>query len=141
VATGSYTLGSVFNDAEKPTSLTYRDGEVFSLGYSAHGWLTSAVTTPSGGSQVNLPTGMAYSGVGGAVGYPTVNIRWHSSERTPSFSRKELTGMSLRHKMGALFPWYQAPPGDLRSRRTHGGEQLERRVASGRRSQWRGYDL
>ncbi|HLZ24336.1 MAG TPA: RHS repeat domain-containing protein, partial [Ktedonobacterales bacterium] len=67
----SYTLQTSYNDAGQPTSVTYSDGEVFSPGYNAQGWLTSATSLPYGGSQVNLLTALGYSGVGGAAMHPT----------------------------------------------------------------------
>jgi hypothetical protein len=68
----TYPLSFAYNDAGAPTGLTFSDGEVFSNVYdSASGWLSSAVTTPSGGSQINLLTNVTYSGVGGAAGHLT----------------------------------------------------------------------
>ena len=56
--------------ADQP--LAYSDGEVLSYGYdNASGWLTSLITTPSGGSATNLLTAISYSGAGGAAGMPT----------------------------------------------------------------------
>jgi RHS repeat-associated protein len=68
----TYPFSYTYNDASMPTSLTYSDGEQLSYGYdSASGWLTSLITTPSGGSTTNLLTAIAYSGAGGAAGKPT----------------------------------------------------------------------
>ncbi len=68
----TYPLTYAYNDAGQVTSLTFSDGEVFSPQFdSASGWLTSAVTTPSGCSQVNLLTNVTYSGTGGAAGFIT----------------------------------------------------------------------
>ncbi len=68
----NYTFSTAYNDAGQPSSLTYSDNEVVSYGYDgASGWLTSLITTPSGGSATNLLTGIAYSGTAGAAGKPT----------------------------------------------------------------------
>jgi RHS repeat-associated protein len=68
---GTYPLGFGYNDAGMPTTTTYSDGEVATLGYTPEGWLTSLATTPSGGSATNLITGLGYAGAAGAAMQPT----------------------------------------------------------------------
>lgn len=67
----NFNLKFGYNDAGQQTSLTYSDGEVLTYGFNSAAWLTSAVTTPSGGSSINLMTGITYSGAGGAASLPT----------------------------------------------------------------------
>ncbi|HLY32309.1 MAG TPA: RHS repeat-associated core domain-containing protein [Ktedonobacterales bacterium] len=71
VAGTGYTFGLTYNDAGQPSSLTYSDNEVLSYGYNNYGWLTSLITTPSGGSATNLLTNISYAGPGGPAGHPT----------------------------------------------------------------------
>jgi RHS repeat-associated protein len=94
----TYPLTYAYNDAGQPTSMTFSDGEVFTQNYdSASGWLSSAVTTPSGGSQVNLLTSVTYSGVGGAAGHITsANLANGAYSYSASYDNDlRLTSMSL----------------------------------------------
>ncbi len=94
----TYPLTYAYNDAGQPTSLTFSDGEVFAENYdSASGWLTSAVTTPSGGSQVNLLTAVTYSGIAGAAGHMTAaNLGNGTYSLSASYDNDlRLTSMSL----------------------------------------------
>lgn len=65
---GSYTVGTTYNDLDEPLSVDYPDGETVTASYTAQGWASGLTTQPSGGSTTTLVGNVSYTGVGGAMG-------------------------------------------------------------------------